>query len=436
MSTPSQVEAAAPVAPRSRRKIIAIGIAFVLILVAIAAAAVYYLTLPPGFSGTIKIGFTISQTGNFNVEGTNSLNGIKTAANWLNSHGGIAVGGKLYNVSLDYYDDQSMQGNIGTLYPRIIQQDGAQFLLAPYSSLLTAPAAPIADQYDRVMLSHGGSSDLIWTQTSRRNLVEVLSSASIYLKGAVDWLKVNHPTDKIAALYASDSFSSFATQAALGYAQSLGLTVVYNQSYPLTVTDLSTQLTAAKNAGADDLIGGGHFNDGLLIMNDLKTAWTMPAPKFISLLVAVTEPTFQTQLTNYANYVTGPSQWETVVSYSPSLAQSLSLPWYGPTPAEFTQLYGTLNGGATPGYHAGEAGAALFVLADAIQRANSLNTTDVRAKLGTMHVMNFFGQFQLDSRGLQIAHSMVLVQWQGGVKKVVLPSDVADGPCQYPYTGT
>ena len=436
MSTPSQVEAAAPVAPRSRRKIIAIGIAFVLILVAIAAAAVYYLTLPPGFSGTIKIGFTISQTGNFNVEGTNSLNGIKTAANWLNSHGGIAVGGKLYNVSLDYYDDQSMQGNIGTLYPRIIQQDGAQFLLAPYSSLLTAPAAPIADQYDRVMLSHGGSSDLIWTQTSRRNLVEVLSSASIYLKGAVDWLKANHPTDRIAALYASDSFSSFATQAALGYAQSLGLTVVYNQSYPLTVTDLSTQLTAAKNAGADDLIGGGHFNDGLLIMNDLKTAWTMPAPKFISLLVAVTEPTFQTQLTNYANYVTGPSQWETVVSYSPSLAQSLSLPWYGPTPAEFTQLYGTLNGGATPGYHAGEAGAALFVLADAIQRANSLNTTDVRAKLGTMHVMNFFGQFQLDSRGLQIAHSMVLVQWQGGVKKVVLPSDVADGTCQYPYTGT
>src|SRR5207245_9908654 len=289
--------------------------------------------------------------------------------------------------------------NIGTLYPRIIQQDGAQFLLAPYSSLLTAPAAPIADQYDRVMLSHGGSSDLIWTQTSRRNLVEVLSSASIYLQGAVDWLKPNHPTDKIAALYASDSFSSFATQAALGYAQSLGLTVVYNQSYPLTVTDLSTQLTAAKNAGADDLIGGGHFNDGLLIMNDLKTAWTMPAPKFISLLVAVTEPTFQTQLTNYANYVTGPSQWETVVSYSPSLAQSLSLPWYGPTPAEFTQLYGTLNGGATPGYHAGEAGAALFVLAGAIQRANSLTTTGGRAELGNMHGLTFFRPFELASRG-------------------------------------
>jgi branched-chain amino acid transport system substrate-binding protein len=433
MLEPSQAEAA-PVAPRSRRKIISIGIAFVVVLVAISAAAVYYLTLPPGFSGTIKVGFTISLTGTFNVEGTNSLNGLKTAADWINSHGGVAVGGKLYNVSLDYYDDQSVSGNVGTLYPNIIQRDGAQFLLAPYSSGLTTAAAPLADQYDRVMLSHGGSSDVIWTQTARRNLVEVLSPASIYLKGAVDWLKANHPTDKIAALYASDSFSAFATQAALGYAQSQGMTIVYNQSYPGTVTDLSTQLTAARNSGADVLIGGGHFNDGLLIMNQLKTTWTTPPPKFISLLVAVTEPNFQTGLTN-ANYVTGPSQWETVVSYSPSLAQSLGLSWYGPTPAEFTQRYGTLNGGATPGYHAGEAAAALFVLADAIQQANSLNTTAVRAKLGSMHIMNFFGEFQVDSRGLQTAHSMVLVQWQAGAKKVVLPSEVADGTCQYPYTG-
>ena len=434
MSQPSQAEAAPPVAPGRRRKLIAVGIAFLLVLVALAAVAVYYLTRPAGFSGTIKVGFTISLTGTFNVEGTNSLRGIQAAANWINSHGGVSVGGKLYNISLDYYDDQSMGGNVGTLYPRIIQQDGAQFLLAPYSSGLTTTAAPLADQYDRVMLSHGGSSDLIWTQTSRRNLVEVLSPASIYLKGAVDWLKTNHPSDKIAALYASDSFSSFATQAAIGYAQSLGMAVVYNQSYPTTVTDLSTQLAAAKNFGADDLIGGGHFNDGLLIMNQLKTAWTAPSPKFISLLVAVTEPNFQAQLTN-ANNVTGPSQWETAVSYSPSQAQSLGLSWYGPTPAEFTTLYGTLNGGATPAYHAGEAGAALLVLADAIQQANSLNTTDVRAKLGSMHIMNFFGQFQVDSRGFQTAHSMLLVQWQAGVKKVVLPSDVADGTCQYPYTG-
>src|SRR2546421_9075725 len=166
------------------------------------------------------------------------------------------------------------------------------------------------------MLSHGASADSIWTSTNRKNLFEVLSPASSYLKGALDWIKANHPTDRIAAIYASDSFSTFATTSAMDCAQSIGLNVVYNASYPLTATDLSTQLNAAKTACADDLIGGGHFNDGLLIMNQLKTIWT---PKFVSLLVAVTEPSFQSQLGATANKVTGPSQWETRVTYnSPS----------------------------------------------------------------------------------------------------------------------
>jgi len=405
----------------------------VLVLVAIGAAAVYYLFLPAGPTGTIKVGFTIALTGRYTVEGTNSLRGIETAANWINSHGGITVQGKLYNISLVYYDDQSLQSNVVSLYSQIIEQDGAQFLLAPYTTALTTTAAPIADQYDRVMMSHGGAADTIWTQTTRRNLVEVLSPASAYLKGAVDWLDTNHPADQIAVLHENDAFSTLAAWSAIAYAQSLGLSVVYNQSYATGTTDLSPQLNAAQAAGADVLLGGGHFNDGLLIMNQLKTIWT---PKFISLLVAVTEPSFKTQLEPAENNVTGPSQWESAATYSPTLAQSLGLPWYGPTPTEFTQLYGSLNAGASPSYHSAEAGGALLVLAEAIGRANSLNTTDVRAALGSMHIMNFFGQFQIASSGLQIAHSMILVQWQAGILKIVYPTDVAQASVQYPYTGS
>src|SRR2546422_11610376 len=433
MSQPAEPETGTPSAPKTGRgKLIAIVVA-VLVLVAVGAAAVYYLTQPPGPTGTIKVGFTISLTGRYNVEGTNSRNGIMTAANWINSHGGIKAQGTVYNISLVFYDDQSIPGNVNTLYPQIVEQDKAQFLLAPYSTLLTGTAAPIADNYDRVMLSHGGAADTIWTQTTRRNLVEVLSPASVYLKGAVEWIHTNHGADKIAVLHESDPFSTLAADSAIRYAQSLGLNVVYNQSYPTGATDLSPQLNAAMAAGADDLLGGGHFNDGLLIMNQLKTIWT---PKFVSLLVAVTEPSFQAQLQATANNVTGPSQWESAVAYGPTLAQSLGLPWYGPTPTEFTQLYGSLNAGASPSYHSAEAGGALLVLAQAIGRANSLNTTDVRAALGNMHIMNFFGQFQIAASGLQIAHSMIVVQWQAGALKVVYPADVAQASVQYPYTGS
>ena len=430
MSQPSAAETA-PSAPKAGRgKIIAIVVA-VLILVAIAAAAVYYLVQPTP-TGIIKIGFTISKTGTYTVEGTNSLNGILAATAWVNAHGGVTARGTSYQLVLDYVDDQSQASNVPTLYAQIVTQDNAQFLLAPYSSPLTAPAAPIAEQYGRVMLSHGGASNTIYQQ-GYQNVVGVLSPASMYLRGAIDYIKANHATDNLAFLYASDSFSSIAGSYAAAYAQSIGLNVVYNQSYPTSVTDLSTQLTAAKNQGADDLLGGGHFTDGVLVMQQLSgVGWT---PKLISLLVAVTEPSFQTQLPGVSNNVTGPSQWERSVVFTPAIASAAGFDWYGPSGAEFTSLYGNMTSGATPTYHSAEAAAAIFVLAHAIQAANSLNTTQVRAELGSMKLMTFFGKFQVNSAGLQVAHEMIVDQWQAAALKVVWPTAVAVSPLQYPYTG-
>src|SRR5438445_3895975 len=270
MSQPVEPEPGTPSAPKSGRgKLIAIVIG-VLLLVAVAAAAVYYLTQPPVPTGTLKVGFTISLTGRYNVEGTNSRNGIVTAANWINSHGGIKVQGTVYNISLVFYDDQSLPGNVNTLYPQVIEQDKAQFLLAPYSTLLTGTAAPIADNYDRVMLSHGGAADTIWTGTTRRNLVEVLSPASVYLKGAVEWIHTNHASDKIAVLHESDAFSTLTSNSTISYAESLGLSVVYNQSYPTGATDLSPQLNAEMAAGPDDPPGRSHLHAGSLIIKQRK----------------------------------------------------------------------------------------------------------------------------------------------------------------------
>ncbi len=403
-----------------------------IILVVAGGTCAYYLTLPtkPSPGGTVKVGFSISLTGNFNVEGAASLNGMKTATQWLNSNGGIIVNGKSYNMTLDYTDDASQTSNIVPLYTKLVQQDNAQFLLAPYSSGLTAAAAPIAEQFGTIMLSHGGSADSIWRQ-GYKNVFEVLSPASTYLRVAIDWLKANHPSDKLAVIYAGDSFSTTAALAAINYSKAQGFQVVYQSSYPTTVNDVTPQLTAAKSAGADDLLGGGHFNDGLLLAKQLaQVGWT---PKFISLLVAVTEPTFQQQLGTAANLVTGPSQWEHTVAYTSDQAKSLGLDWFGPTVAQFTQLYQQVSGGKTPTYHSGEAAGTIFVLAKAIQSANSFDTTSVKQVLSSLNFMSFFGQFQVDQTGKQTAHSMVLVQWQNGVLKVVYPTTVAETQPQYPY---
>src|SRR5256885_6611975 len=173
-----------------RTKLIA-GIVVAVLIVGITSGIVYVLSQTPASAfGIVKVGFSISLTGQYNVEGKNSLTGIETAGKWINDHGGVQVNGKAYSLDLDYYDDASDPTNVVNLYPRIITQDNAQFLLAPYSSALTGAAAPLADQYDRILLSHGGSSNTLWTK-GYRNLVEVLSPATTYLDGPLDWIKAN-----------------------------------------------------------------------------------------------------------------------------------------------------------------------------------------------------------------------------------------------------
>ena len=419
----------------------AIIVIVIIALVVASSGGVYYYVnyiarspCASATSGNIKVGFTISLTGTYNVEGGKSLAGIQAAASWINDNGGVTVDGKARNITLDYYDDQSSSTLVPQLYTKIITQDCAQLLLAPYSSALTGAAAPLAEQYNRVMLSHGGSSDTIWTH-GYQNVFGVLSPASTYFKNAIDWLVANnHSGDKLAILHADDTFSTAASAAAAKYATDQGLHVVYNEKYSATTQDLSTQLIAANATGAVDLLGGGHFDDGLRIVKQLTSVnWT---PKFISLLVAVTEPEFQQQLGGAANLVTGPSQWETIVAYSPATAQAANIPWYGPNETQFVNYYSKQSNAGSPTYHSGEAGAAVVVLADAIQTANSTDTTNVRQAISNMHIMTFFGQFKVDATGKQSGHSMVLVQWQSGGLVLVAPDAVASGTVKYPYTGS
>src|SRR2546425_5323991 len=238
--------------PKPRRLVTRTTAIIVIVIVAIVIVSgggtYYYInyvaprpiscTLPSG-RDAITVGFTISLTGTYNVEGSKSLAGIEAAACWINNNGGVTVNGKTYNIVLDYHDDASSQSNISPLYTSIITQDHAQFLLAPYSSGLTGTAAPLAEQNNLVMLSHGGSSDSIWTH-GYQNVFGVLSPASTYFNNAIDWLVANHHSgDKLAILHADDTFSTAAPAAAAQYATDKGLHVGYKEKDSATTQRLS-----------------------------------------------------------------------------------------------------------------------------------------------------------------------------------------------------
>ena len=385
--------------------------------------------------GTITIGMSISLTGKFQDEGHQALCGALAAINWYNKHGGITVGGKTYKLKLVYYDDQSKRDQVQSVYTKLITSDNAQFLLAPYSSGLTSAAASIAEQYKIVMISHGGASDAIF-EKGYKYIVQVLTPASKYFASSLEIVKSEVPDAKIAFIWESSEFSKSVIKGAAQKANELGLQVVYNQSYPKGTTDFTPYVQQAMQAGANVLIGGGHFDDGQHLISTAKNlGWKL---KFISILVAPAQPNFPQAVGEEAAIgVAAPAQWAASVKYSPDNVPS-GYTWAGPTADEWlsefqnlTKNYKDCQGIEAPAYQAAEAGASIVFLVEAIKKADSLDSTAVRDAMNNLALYTFFGKLKIDPQtGKQVAHEMVVIQWQkvdGEPKLVVIyPPEVAE----------
>jgi branched-chain amino acid transport system substrate-binding protein len=376
----------------------------------------------------IGIGMSMPLTGSLAADGTMSLNGLKLWATNVNASGGIYVSSlhEKLPVKLIYQDDASSTSNVNSIYQQLVSNPNIQFLVAPYSSGLTLAAAPIAQEHHMLLLSHGGSSDSIWTGSNSYNYtVGILSPASKYMIPVIDALAAQNPKPtKIAFFFGNDAFSLSVNKSVVPYAISQGFTVVYDQSYDESATSYTTQLAQIQSSGAQVLIGGAHFVDGENIMKGIQSLGI----KFsaVSLLVAPDDPRFLGDLGTLANGVMVPAQWE------PNLNFSSFSPYYGNmTGKEFNStFYSTFN--IVPNYEAAEAYATGLTLQKAITDSGSLNSTVVRDQLGQENFYTFYGHFQIGPSGIQTGHTMVVAQWQNGVKETVWPTSVQTKPVLYP----
>jgi branched-chain amino acid transport system substrate-binding protein len=154
--------------------------------------------------------------------------------------------------------------------------------------------------------------------------------------------------------------------------------------------------------------------------------------QFIGILVAPPDSKFS-ELGDAALGVTGPSQWEAKATHTEAEASALGIEWYGPTGEEFSAAYEAAFG-EKPTYHVAGGYAAGLLLEKAILNADSVDSEAVKAALDAMNFFTFYGGIKFDTsaeaHGLQIAHSMVVIQWQKNeagelVREVVWPADVA-----------
>lgn len=375
---------------------------------------------------TLTIGMTVSQTGALNVDSVGQQRGIEMWRDEVNEAGGIKAGDKNYKVRFVTYDDQSQGGRVQQLYTRLIVQDQAQFLFSPYSSGLTATAAVISEQYGKLMLITGGAEPKTY-ELGNKYLFQIITPAGGYLKGAVEALYARSPHAKLALVYSDDPFSKAVLAAAEDQAKEAGLSVVLNESYAPSTTDFGPVINKIISSEADAFLGGGHYADGATLARQLFDQ--KANLKWESILVAPGDEKFAS-LGPAALGVTTGSQWEIQENYKPQ---------FGLTAAEFVKQFADKYK-IEADYHSASGYSGGVILQHAIEQAGSVDPEKVAAALNALDVTTFFGRvkFATDSQhhGLQIAHEMVLAQWQMKdgklVRKVVWPKEAASGELLYP----
>jgi branched-chain amino acid transport system substrate-binding protein len=386
---------------------------------------------------TVVIGFTSSLTGSQEVSSKRQVNGFLLWMNQVNEAGGVKLSDGT-TVKFDYktYDDESNGERVQELYTRLINEDNADFLISPYSSGLTSAASIVAEQNGKVLITTGAADDATY-KTGNTSLFQLYTPASLYMSSTVDMLKQLDPEAKIALVHESDKFSTSVAEGIKPYLEANNFEIVLEEGYASETTDFGPIVNKIQGSGATVLLGGGHYNDGTSLARALYDRQI--GLKFAYLLVAPADSKFP-ELGDAALGIATSSQWELAATHTEAEAANLGMEWYGPTGEDFAAAYETAYGDP-PTYHVAGGYTAGLILQKAILDADSVDTEAVKAALNAMNLMTFFGAIQFDTsedaHGLQIAHKMVVAQWQKNdagelVRVVIAPADVKTAEPLYP----
>jgi branched-chain amino acid transport system substrate-binding protein len=371
---------------------------------------------------TIVFGAALASTGANSREGELTRDGYEFWKDYVNSHGGITVGGKTYKVDIKYADDESKPATAARLVEKFVSEDKVNFILGPYGSPNSAAAAAVVERLKVPMVEGNGAATSIFSQGYKYTFA-VLAPGKNYLQGLLEMALTENPKPQTVAIAtANDAFSVEVGQGAADYATAHGMTVVYNTKYPAATSDVSAVVSGIKAANPDVILNGGHLDEALLLQRTFKEQNVNA--KLFGYSVGPDTPDFRSTLGKDANWVFGGTQWSPTAKYKGARGFIQDSKTYA---EEFNKKYGHI-----PDYHNAESTATCLAFQYAIQAAGSLDPLKVRDALANLDVMTFFGRLKFDERGINIYKPMAVNQIQNGNLMTVWPVGVQNAKPQYP----
>src|SRR5437868_6271876 len=362
-------------------------------------------------AGPIKIGISLSLTGDFSDSGKAAKRGYDLWAKTVNAKGGV-LGRK---VQLVIQDDTSSPTQAATNYQTFITKDKVDLVLGPFSTLLSAPSAAVANRYGYAFIEPAGGGPAVF-QEKLHNVfftqpAPVLQSGDVFAKFLLSLPKSERPK---TAAYPSldDPFASPIADRARTLLEKAGVKTVYKTVYPSETTDMTPIMQKIASKHPDAVIGGTQSNDAFAqvkAMIQLKFS-----PKFVFLTNGPNDPAeFPSKVgANNVNGIFSTGDW---------FPQERS-----PGNAAFVKAYVKAYGGTvdTIDPTAAEAYAVGQVVQDVAKKIHSIDNKTIIATLHAGSWPTVEGVLHWNSIG-EPQGSDLLVEWVNGKLNPVFPKAVA-----------
>ena len=366
---------------------------------------------------TITLGSSISLTGKYATNGLHTQRGYDYAVKVINDAGGVKVGGKSYKLAVKYYDDESTPARGAQLAERLIQQDGVEYMLGPYSSGMTKAIAPVSEKFGVPMVEAEGASRSLFTQ-GYKYLFAVLSTSEQYLATAVDFAaEKKNPSDvRVALAFEGDPFSMDVRAGVIDKINEYGMKIIIDDQLPADLSDMSTTLTKTKARNIDLLIISGHSKGAA------TAARQMEEMKVNVPMIAMTHceaAKVQEKFPKAANGFLCATQWVESLSKSDSMFGSAA-EWNAGFKADYPSY-------TSVPYQSAQASAAVYVFKEAFEAANSFDKDAVRDAISGVEMETFYGDIKFAPEGNNIAKPMFYRQIQADAtyKPIITHDDMA-----------
>lgn len=372
--------------------------------------------------GPVKIGVSLSLTGDREADGVSLRQGYEMWRDDINKSGGLL--GR--QVQLDILNDNSDANQVITNYNKLISLDKVDLVFGPFSSVLTYAGAPVVNRYGYAYIAGTGGIDKIY-QLNLKTYFNVSLPIRSYLDTFDDFmlsLPAQQRPKTVAYIGEDNPFSTLQLAQARQQLQvPNGLQTVLYQIYPEETTDYTPLIQKVIQSNADIVVLGTHVADSVAFVKGFKQQHFNPKA-----IIATGGPDAGSQFT-------GPIGGSAV-------AEGVFVPnggWYPGIKTfqndQFTKEYLAKSGGtaadinsdAVQGYSVGQ------ILQQAVTAAHSLDNAKIIQVLhGDTAFNSLQGPVKFSARGENTLAVPFLFQWQKGQYLPVFPSSQAQASPEYP----